>query len=575
MNRSIPSAPTRNTPTRNTPARSTPAPSTATSNSPAPSAPILSVRDLSVAYHGSAGQVPAVRQVSFDVEPGAAVALVGESGSGKTTTIQSLLGLLAHNGQRTGGQVRFDDADITDWSAKQLRAALGRRIGYVPQDPNNSLNPVRRVGDNLAEVLRIHKWGNRAAIRARVVELLDRVGLPEPGLRARQYPHELSGGMKQRVLIAGAIALEPELIVADEATSALDVTVQRRVLDLLDDLRAEFGTAIVLVTHDLAVAADRADDVVVLKDGTVQESGPTATVLSNPEHPYTRQLLRDAPAFAVERSTAPPPAPEPDRQAAVEVTDLVKQFTLGRRREPLRAVDGVSFTVLAGSTHALVGESGSGKTTTARLLLGFEQPTSGTVQVAGQRVDGRRGQEWRELRAAMQLVYQNPFSSLDPRQSIEEILTEPLRNFAIGDGPSRSKRVRAQLDQVALPAQMLARRPAELSGGQRQRVAIARALILQPQVVVLDEPVSALDVTVQAQILELLATLQADLGLTYVFISHDLAVVRRLARTVSVLRQGRVVEAGTVDEVFTSPREAYTQELIAAIPGQGRVAMRA
>ncbi|MGC0249136.1 dipeptide ABC transporter ATP-binding protein [Pseudactinotalea sp. Z1748] len=531
------------------------------------STPLLSVRDLSVVYHGSAGQVPAVREVSFDVAPAGAVALVGESGSGKTTTIQTLLGLLPPAGERTGGQVDFAGADITGWSPKQLRAALGTRIGYVPQDPNNSLNPVRRVGDNLAEVLRIHKWGDRKAIRARVAELLDRVGIPEPELRARQYPHELSGGMKQRVLIASAIALDPELIVADEATSALDVTVQRRVLDLLDDLRAESGTAILLVTHDLAVAADRADDVVVLSEGAVQESGPTGSVLRHPEHPYTRQLLRDAPAFAVEDAPEPPGG-----QEVVQVQDLVKEFTLGRRRPPFRAVDQVSFTVTKGSTHALVGESGSGKTTTARLLLGFEQPTSGSISVAGQRVDGLRGKAWRQMRATTQMVYQNPFSSLDPRQDIETILTEPLRNFGIGDPRQRRARVREQLDQVALPEAMLARRPGELSGGQRQRVAIARALVLEPEVVVLDEPVSALDVTVQAQILRLLADLQRDLGVTYVFISHDLAVVRRLAHTVSVLQHGKVVESGPVREVFTSPRQAYTQELIAAIPGQGQVA---
>ncbi|MGC0272396.1 dipeptide ABC transporter ATP-binding protein [Pseudactinotalea sp. Z1739] len=531
------------------------------------SSPLLSVRDLSVVYHGSAGQVPAVREVSFDVAPGTAVALVGESGSGKTTTIQTLLGLLPPAGERTGGRVDFAGADITGWSPKQLRAALGTRIGYVPQDPNNSLNPVRRVGDNLAEVLRIHKWGDRRAIRARVVELLDRVGIPEPDLRARQYPHELSGGMKQRVLIASAIALDPELIVADEATSALDVTVQHRVLDLLDDLRAESGTAILLVTHDLAVAADRADDVVVLSEGAVQESGPTASVLSHPEHPYTRQLLRDAPAFAGEDAPEPPGG-----QEVVQVQDLVKEYTLGRRRPPFRAVDQISFTVTKGSTHALVGESGSGKTTTARLLSGFAQPTSGSISVAGQRVDGLRGKAWRQMRATTQMVYQNPFSSLDPRQDIETILTEPLRNFGIGDPQQRRARVRAQLDQVALAGSMLARRPGELSGGQRQRVAIARALVLDPEVVVLDEPVSALDVTVQAQILRLLADLQRELGVTYVFISHDLAVVRRLAHTVSVLQHGKVVESGPVREVFTSPRQAYTQELIAAIPGHRPVA---
>ncbi|MFB4279712.1 dipeptide ABC transporter ATP-binding protein [Nonomuraea sp. MTCD27] len=485
---------------------------------------LLDVRDLAVSYDGRR----AVDGVSFAIEPGEAVAVVGESGSGKSTTAHAIIGLLPGNATLDAGRILFGEADLAGWSARRLRSVRGTRIGLVPQDPANSLDPVKTVGAQIGEVLRIHGRGDRRSIRHRVLDLLARVGLPDPETRARQYPHELSGGMRQRVLIAIAIALRPQLVIADEPTSALDVTVQRRILDLVDDLRAEYGTALLLVTHDLGVAASRSDRLVVMKDGRIVEQGPTATVLAAPEAGYTRRLLNDAPALSA-RPFLDPPAAEP----AIVVRDLVKEFRVGRR--PFRAVDGVSFEVARGTTHALVGESGSGKTTTARMVVRFATPTSGTVSIAGA-PDGRR------FRRHVQLVYQNPYGSLDPRQSIGEIVGEPLRNFAPGDRAARRARVADLLERVALPGDVLTRRPRELSGGQRQRVAIARALAADPEVIVLDEAVSALDVTVQAQILDLLQRLQRDLGLTYLFISHDLAVVRQISHTVSVMSEGRIVK---------------------------------
>ena len=533
---------------------------------------ILSVRDLSVSYRTRRGDAPAVSKVSFDVAAGEVLAVVGESGSGKTTIAQAVIGLLAENGRIDSGEILVNGTDVARWSGKQFESVRGRRIGLIPQDPNNSLNPVKTIGANLAEVLRIHRFGTPPAIRARVLDLLDRVGIPEPERRSKQYPHELSGGMKQRVLIANAIALEPELIIADEATSALDVTVQKHILDLLDDLRREFGTAILFVTHDLAVAADRASRILVLKNGRVQEQGPSVDVLAHPATEYTRKLLSDAPSMVARDRDARSVSralleTASDTDRILRVDGLVQEF--GRHRgRPFRAVDSATFDVVRGTTHAIVGESGSGKTTVARAVAGFRTPTGGTIRVDGVDVAGLRREQLRQFRRRVQLVYQNPFSSLDPRQSVGDIVSEPLRNFGIGDRATRAATVAEFIDRVSLPASALTRLPRELSGGQRQRVAIARALVLHPEIVVLDEAVSALDVTVQAQILALLERLQAELGLTYLFISHDLAVVRHIADTISVMRNGRIVENGAADEVFDAPTADYTRELLGAIPGQ-------
>ncbi|MCT1477723.1 ABC transporter ATP-binding protein [Microbacterium sp. p3-SID336] len=531
---------------------------------------VLTAADLRVSY----GETEVVHDVSFEIGEGETLALVGESGSGKSTTAHALLGLLPEGGRVTGGRVLLGGLDISGWSDRALRGIRGPEVGLVPQDPTTSLDPVRPVGVQVAEVLRLHGHRDRRARRARVLELLDRVGIDDPSLRARQYPHELSGGMRQRVLIATAIALRPRLLIADEPTSALDATVQKRVLNLLDELQREDGTSILLVTHDLGVAADRATRIAVLKDGRVVEHGPSAAVLADPVDPYTRRLLADAPAFATgfRRPEAPPFLRDAAAVAAenpfVIVADgLVKEFRVAGR-ERFRAVDDVSFRVRRGTTHALVGESGSGKSTTARLVTRFLRPDAGTIALAGEDVTTVDGAALRALRRRIQLVSQNPFASLDPRQQIADIVAEPLHNFRIGSRAERRERAVALLDRVALPAELARRRPHELSGGQRQRVAIARALALEPEIVVLDEAVSALDVTVQARILDLLASLQAELALTYLFISHDLAVVRRLSHTVSVLHRGRIVEEGPTDELFHDPQHAVTRELLAAVPGQ-------
>ncbi len=538
----------------------------------ATTAPVLEVQDLAVAYRDAAGQAQrVVHGVSFSVAPGEVVALVGESGSGKTTTAQAVIGLLADNGHREHGSIRLQGTEVSGWPAARWNAIRGRVVSLVPQDPTMSLNPVRTVGDQVGEILRIHGLRDRTAVEARVLELLARVGLSQPALRARQYPHELSGGMRQRVLIAIAIALRPALIIADEPTSALDVTVQRRILDLIDALRRETGTAVLLVTHDLGVAADRSHRLVVMQGGRIQEQGPTLELLRNPQSAYTRRLLADAPSLAPAPRRTPRPATADDW--AIEVEDLVQEFAApghasAHGRGIFRAVDGVSLRVRRGSTHAIVGESGSGKTTTIRAIVGLGRPTAGRIRIEGTEVTGLRGEALRQLRRRVQLVYQNPFSSLDPRQSVFDIIEEPLLNFDPLPADERRRRVHDMLERVGLPTGVLQRRPHALSGGQRQRVAIARALVLQPQVLVLDEAVSALDVTVQAQILALLAQLQQDLGLTYLFISHDLAVVRQIADTVSVLRAGRVVDAGSVEEVFQRPTSDYTRELMDAIPGK-------
>lgn len=538
---------------------------------PGPFPPVLEVEDLCIAYADSSGERRAVHDVSFRINPGEVVALVGESGSGKTTTAQSIIGLLAANGRVERGTIKLNGTDIARWTDRQLDTVRGARISLVPQDPGSSLNPVKTIGSQLGEMFRIHGALRSDEIEAQVLSLLARVGLSEPALRARQYPHELSGGMRQRVLIAIAIALKPQLIIADEPTSALDVTVQKRILDLIDELRTEYGTSVLLVTHDLGVAADRADRIVVLQSGRIQEQGATGAVLAAPRSPYTKQLLSDAPSFTAPPrlvTVRPPVAEAPDDIVAVE--GLVREFVRKDGGSPLRAVDGLSFRVRRGTTHAIVGESGSGKTTTIRNIVGFDRPTAGRIEIDGTNVSGLTGEGLRQFRRKVQLVYQNPYGSLDPRQSVLQIVTEPLTNYPGLLRSDREEKARAILGRVGLPEDAFARRPLALSGGQRQRVAIARALVLDPQLVVLDEAVSALDVSVQARILDLLDELQGDLGLTYLFVSHDLAVVRQISDTVSVLKDGRLVDGGTVSDVFENPRSDYTRELINAIPGRNR-----
>jgi peptide/nickel transport system ATP-binding protein len=545
--------------------------------------PVLSVDALRVAYGPRVRPRPGdrptaadvVRDVSFQVLPGEVVALVGESGSGKSTTAHSVVGLLPGSGHVTGGTVtlgsRKTALSLTGLAPCAWQRVRGARIGLVPQDPAVALNPVTRIGDQVAEVLRIHGLAGRRRARERAVEILRSVGLDHPEARAWQFPHELSGGMRQRVLIGIALACEPEMVIADEPTSALDVTVQRTVLDLLADLTSRTGTAVLLITHDLAVAADRADKVVVLSEGEIVEQGPTAQVLGAPQHPYTRRLLATAPSLTDVRVRDDQPDPPAATAPLLEVEGLTKIFRLPGGRggqSSVTAVDDVSFRLFPGRTLALVGESGSGKSTTAQLVLGLTQADSGSVHFAGTEVDGRDRQALRDLRRRSALVHQNPYASLEPRFTIGQIVDEPLRAHRLGTAADRRARVAELLDLVRLPADYVDRRPAELSGGQRQRVAIARALALDPELVVLDEPTSALDVSVQAQILDLLARLQEDKHLTYLFISHNLAVVRQVADHVGVMHRGRLVENGPTRAIFENPQRDYTRALLDAIPGQ-------
>lgn len=532
----------------------------------APTAPLLALENLTLSYRNGHQRQRVVNNVSFTLEAGEMVALVGESGSGKTTTAQAIIGLLAENGERDAGRILFNGVEISRWSQRRLDSLRGARISLIPQDPGSSLNPIKTIGSQVAEVLALHQRLSRKARDERVIALLARVGLSHPEQRAQQYPHQLSGGMKQRVLIAIAIALQPALIIADEPTSALDVTVQKRILDLIDELRRESGTAVLFVTHDLALAAQRADRLLVFRHGEVQEQGPTARVIASPGSPYTRRLFADLAALA------PPALPGPAALAcpALVAEGVSKAFPLGPRgSQPLQALRDVSFSVPRGTTHALVGESGSGKSTLARILLGFQPADSGRIVLDGIDTTGLSGEAQRQMRQKIQLVYQNPFASLDPSQSLYQIIEEPLLNFAPLSKSERRARVEAVTTRVALPLELLARKPRALSGGQRQRVAIARALVLQPGILVLDEATSALDVTVQAQILALLQQLQQQLGLTYLFISHDLATVRRIAHSVTVLRAGQVVDQGPVAALFAHPTSDYTRELIDAIPPLG------
>ncbi|WP_223622708.1 ABC transporter ATP-binding protein [Microbacterium sp. EST19A] len=533
--------------------------------------PVLSIKGLAVAFRTGSELVTAISDVSIDVAAGETVAVVGESGSGKSTTAAAVNRLLPENGVITAGSIRFDGREVTELGENAMISLRGAGIGLVPQDPMSNLDPLMRVGDQIGEALEVHGRTTGDATTARVVELLEMVGIADAANRARQYPHEFSGGMRQRVLIAMGLACTPRLLIADEPTSALDVTVQRRILDQLDELTDELGTAVFLITHDLALAAERADRIVVMFRGKIVEEGTSAEVLGNPQHEYTQQLLAAAPSLASRRDPLPQRESAASETPFVEARDLRKEFALRSPKpgeaQSFTAVDGVSFSIRRGTTVSIVGESGSGKSTTANMVLGLEDVTSGSILFDGLDLTGLRRKELFALRRRVQPVFQNPYASLDPRYTVEQSITEPLRVHRIGTVATRHARVLELLEQVALPAAMAERLPHELSGGQRQRVAIARALALEPELVVLDEAVSALDVLVQAQILDLLADLQRRLGLSYLFISHDLAVVRMISDEVHVMQRGVVVESGTPERIFDDPQHPYTKELLAAIPG--------
>jgi len=528
--------------------------------------PVLSVNDLTLSYSTRGRTVRTLHSVGFDLAAGETLGLVGASGSGKSTTALAVVRMLPDNARIETGRIALRGVPIESFSEKQISALRGSTIGFIPQDPMLSLNPIQPIGRQVEESLKLHTSLDRRERRRRVVELLAESGITQPEMRVRQFPHELSGGMRQRVLIAIAIACEPALIIADEPTSALDVTVQQQILAQLAYLRERHDMAMLMITHDLAVASEQCDRIAVMDGGRIVETGPAAAILENPTATYTRELIAAAPSLSsstlVTASTGKTP------EALVVVDGLRKSYAVkGRTKETFAAVDDVSFTIPRGQTFALVGESGSGKSTTARMVMQLVQPDAGSVVFDGQDLAALRGEALRTSRRGYQLVYQNPYSSLDPRQSVQDILDEPLKIIGFGSAAERRARIAQLLDDVQLPGASATRRPAELSGGQRQRVAIARALAPSPSLIVCDEPVSALDVQVQARILELLVELQQTQGLSYLFISHDLAVVRQIAHRVGVMQSGRLVEEGTVEEIFTAPRDPYTRALLDAIPG--------
>ncbi|WP_040358589.1 dipeptide ABC transporter ATP-binding protein [Corynebacterium durum] len=545
--------------------------------------PLLELKDLKISFTSSTGVVDAVRGVNLTIYPGQSVAIVGESGSGKSTTAMAVIGLLPGTGKVTGGTILFNGEDITGLSDKEMQHYRGSDIGLVPQDPMSNLNPVWSIGTQVKESLRANNVVEGSEANKRVVELLQEAGLDDAERRAKQYPHEFSGGMRQRALIGIGLAARPKLLIADEPTSALDVTVQRRILDHLEGLTHELGTAVLFITHDLGLAAERASHLVVMHRGRVVESGPSLDILRDPQHPYTQRLVKAAPSLAsariqsaqehgIESSELLAGKAETSDEEVIRVENLTKEFDIrGEKgaKKKLLAVDDVSFSLRKGTTLALVGESGSGKSTVANMVLNLLDPTSGKVFYKGTDLSTLGSSELFEMRRKLQVVFQNPYGSLDPMYSIYRCIEEPLVVHKTGNRKEREARVAELLDMVAMPRSTMRRYPNELSGGQRQRIAVARALALNPEVIVLDEAVSALDVLVQNQILQLLAGLQEELDLSYLFITHDLAVVRQTADDVAVMRQGKLVESGTVDEIFANPTESYTRDLIDSVPGLG------
>lgn len=530
--------------------------------------PLLEIDRLSFRYgHGKEGRAT-LDNVSLSVGKGEVVALVGESGSGKSTLINCVIGLHSTRAVHVNAQtLRFKGRDLRSLSAGEWRGLRGRHIGYVSQDPAGSLNPLVPVGDQLLEAVRFFRPAlGRAQAMSLVLDQMRIVGFTEPQHVYGRYPHQLSGGMNQRVSIAAALSGEPDLLLADEPTSALDVSVQKQVLDHLSELVSRNGTSMLFITHDLAVAADRAERIVVLKDGRVVEEGPVGRVLERPGNDYTKALLGAAP-FLNDNPRPSSQTSQPAGHALLEVRGLYKNFQ-SREGRLVAAVDGVDIDVMAGETVCVVGESGSGKTTLARSVLKLNDPDAGSIAFNGYDVQVLKKASLKRYRREAQMVYQNPFSSLDLRYSVEAILREPLAVHGIGTRTEQRAEARRMLDLVGLPESFLTRRPGELSGGQRQRVAIARALITAPRLLVLDEAVSALDVSVQARILELLKSIQRDRGLAYLFITHDLSVVRSFADRVYVMKTGQVVESGDAFSILENPRHNYTRLLVDSAPGR-------
>jgi peptide/nickel transport system ATP-binding protein len=542
--------------------------------------PLLHVENLRVSF----ADTEVVKGISFTSRVGRCLAIVGESGSGKSVTARTLVGLTGPNSHVRADRIDLAGIDLTRRSERSWRAIRGREIGFILQDALVSLDQLRLVGSEIIEPLKLHGWGTKASRRERAVELLGSVGVPEPEVKVRQRPYELSGGLRQRALIASAIALDPKLLIADEPTTALDVTIQAQVLDLLAESKAR-GRSIILISHDLSVVARLADEVIVMRGGEVLEQGPAHQVLHEPRHEYTQALLDAIPSEHTRGTRLVPHAAPGEKVAAprarkpierdlplLEARHITKVFR-GPDKVDRTVVDDVSFELFAGETVGIVGESGSGKTTSARIALSLLEPTSGEVLLRGQPWSALSPGQRRPLRKQIGVIYQDPLSSFDPRWSVGRILTDAL---GTGDRPpssnaeARARTIRL-LEQVGLSEQHLASAPLRLSGGQRQRVSIARALAPEPEVIVCDEPVSALDVSIQAQVLDLLTDLQDELGVSYLFISHDLGVIHHMSDRILVMKDGQVVESGAADEVFERPRDPYTQRLLTALPRLAQV----
>ena len=531
--------------------------------------PTLAVRDLTASFRVGGVWRPVLHSLSFDVAPRETLALVGESGSGKSVASLSILRLLPPGASRVEGSVKLEGRELLTLAAEEMRQVRGAGIAMIFQEPMTSLNPIFPIGEQIAEAVSCHGGADRKAAQAEALRLLDRVRMPNSARRFHDYPHQFSGGMRQRVMIAMALAGRPKLLIADEPTTALDVTIQGQILDLIKSVQDEDGMSVLFITHDMGVVAEIADRVLVMRAGVEVESGTARQVFSQPRADYTRVLLAAAPRLGGASAAVAPSAPAP--APLLEVQGLTARFFvrsgwLRRLAGAVHAVEGVDFALSSGETLALVGESGCGKSTTGRSLVRLVEPTSGSIRLRGQDVLKLSGEALRRVRREIQIVFQDPFASLDPRMTIEAALTEPFLDHRLGTRSQAREKAAELLRRVGLADDMLNRYPHEFSGGQRQRIAIARALMLDPKIIVADEAVSALDASIKAQVCDLLTDLQRSLGLAFLFISHDMAVVERISHRVAVMRQGEIVEIGPRRAVFGDPRHAYTRKLMAAVP---------